>query len=120
MARQRGQAVDSGIGADIQNNLGASCRDFPARENFVFQKIRSKKIELALQHFVQIAAHLEAAMAQARKPLGAAAFGRQTPKRVDRPHLASADGKMPRIGNEKIFQRGHLRRKHGGVDPKLV
>jgi hypothetical protein len=89
LASQSGQAIDSGIRSHIEDDLGTFCRILPTLEDVLLQKISTKEIALALQHFIEVAWHLESAVPQFRDALHAPITGRHTPERVYRSQFAS-------------------------------
>jgi hypothetical protein len=77
---QCGQAEDSGVGAHIQDNVGVPRLVLPTLKNFFLKEVRTEKVELPLQHFTQIAWHLEATMLQISQPSHAMVTDRGAPE----------------------------------------
>src|SRR5262245_5619021 len=104
LASQSRQAIDSSIRPDIENYFGIFRCVLPTFKDVVFQEVSTKKVILALKHFIQVAGHLESGIFQFRNPLFAATTGCGTPEGVYSSKFSSSERKTPSIEEQQLFE----------------
>src|SRR5262249_45559095 len=83
LAGQGCQAINPGVCSNIKDNFGFLCGSGPITKDLLFKEIGTKEVALPLQHFGQIARHLQSAVAQMRQTRCASVAGCGTPQPID-------------------------------------
>src|SRR5262245_5504637 len=73
LVRQGSQAVNARVCSNIKNNLSFLGGLGPTIKDLFFHEISAEEVELPLQHFAQIARHLQSTVAQMRQARRASA-----------------------------------------------
>jgi hypothetical protein len=95
---ERGQAINSDIGTDVEYHRGVPRESMPSRQQMAFNEVSAEEIELALQGLVEITRHTQAAVQRCRDALAiGAGGGGGFPRRIDQSQLAAIKREAARV-----------------------